>query len=169
MRTLSVGLALALPVMSPAAAQAKGKRKKITQIVPPQKQEEPKPDPNNLSEDGRRRGITEITLGSITGAAALALIGRGIWEINEGKQMQAQCAADPFSDVACERRNPGNGGYIAAGLSFALTVPFGVASGLLLARGIKINRAYEKWKASGGKVAVHATPTHAVVSLSLRF
>ncbi len=160
-------LATVLSVGVAAPAAAKRKPKGPTQVVPPKKGAN-KEDPKDLSRGGQRRGVTEIVLGAIAGGAAVALVGRGVWEIFEGRRVRRECATE-FVDTACNRPNPGNGGFIAAGLSFGLVVPFSVASGLLLYRGTKINRAYKAWKKSQGSVSMAVGPRSAGVGLTLRF
>ena len=158
---------------SQAAKKRKRKADEPTQIVPAkqkrrderrQRRAEFEADP---SRGGERRGVTEITLGSVSAALAGLLIARGAWEVRNGQETKRKCEEGESEDLACERPNPGNGGFIAAGLSFALVVPFAVASGFLIARGVKINRAYKAWKAHEGSVA--ATPLHRGAALTLRF
>ena len=165
--TALVAMTVALGLCVPTSAQAKRKKKGPTQVVPPKKKK--KKEDEDLSKGGERRGVTEFVLGGLTGATALALIGRGIWEITVGRKVKRQCESGEIIDVACERPNPGNGGFVAAGLSFALVVPFGVASGLLINRGVKVNKAYKAWKAKEGTVAFTAGRNTAGVSVGFRF
>ena len=165
--TAMTAAVVALGLCVPASAMAKRKKKGPTQVVPPKKKKKNKDE--DLSQGGERRGITEIVLGSLTGATAVALIGRGIWEITVGQKVKRECESADTVDIACERPNPGNGGFIAAGLSFGLVVPFGVASGLLINRGVKVNRAYKAWKAKQGTVAFTAGRNTAGVSIGFRF
>lgn len=152
------------------SALAKRNKRGPTQVVPPKKgKAKSKDEPTELSRGGERRGITELVLGSVATATGAALLGRGIWEIGVGRRVARECANGESTDVACNRPNPGNGGYIAAGLSFGFAVPFAVAGGLLLARGAKVNRAYKTWKKQHGAVAVTANGRGAGVSLSFRF
>jgi len=142
------------------------KSRKSKQVVP-DKQRAKRGD--DLSEGGERRGVAELVLGSVAAGAVVAVVARGIWEIGVGRQTKRDCDAGISDDVACTRANPGNGGFIAAGLSFALVIPFGVASGLLLSRGVKTRRAYKQWHEQHGTVAVTAGPGRAGLALSLRF
>lgn len=160
---------------SQAAKKRKRKADGPTQIVPAkqkrrderrQRRAEFEADP---SRGGERRGVTEITLGSVSAAIGGLLVARGIWEVRNGQETKRECEAGESEDIACDRPNPGNGGFIAAGLSFALVVPFAVASGFLLARGVKINRAYKAWKAREGSVAVAPLRSGAGVLVRVRF
>ncbi|MEM6996714.1 MAG: hypothetical protein AAF721_39790 [Myxococcota bacterium] len=164
-----MGVAVALSLGAPTPVAAKRGKKGPTQVVPPKKKPKTKGGDEDLSKNGSRRGITEIVLGAVTGAAGLALVGRGIWEVSVGRRVKRQCENFEITDTACNRENPGNGGFIAAGLSFGLVVPLGVASGLLLWRGTKINRAYKQFKAKQTAVGVSANARGAAVSLSFRF
>jgi len=151
---------------APNKRRAARKSRKRKQVVPDKQRAKHGDD---LSEGGERRGVAELVLGSVAAGAAVAVVGRGIWEIGVGKQTQRDCESGASDDVACTRANPGNGGFIAAGLSFALVIPFGVASGLLLARGVKTRRAYKQWHERHGTVAVTAGAGRAGLGLSLRF
>ena len=162
-----MALAVAMSLAAPLPAAAKRRPKGPTQVVPPKKK--PKLADEDPSEGGQRRGITELLLGAVAGGAAVALVGRGIWEVGVGRRTRRECESGDIDDAACNRAKPGNGGFIAAGLSFGLVVPFGVASGLLMYRGAKINRAYKRWKQHHAAVAVAAGAHGAGVAVSLRF
>lgn len=152
------------------AAHAKRKRKGPMQVVPPKKK--PKRADEDLSDAGRRKGTTEFVLGSVTAAGAVAMIGRGIWELVVRKQIQRSCARDTVS-VECDPSNPFDpvrGGAVAAGLSFALVVPFGIATGLLFHRGVKTNRHYKRWHDQhDAKLSLTGVGRNTGVSLSVRF
>jgi hypothetical protein len=146
-RSLLVFAVLVTSVAVPQSAAARrGKRAKKgpTQIVPTKKTKRSKPAADtDTSEGGTRRGVTELALGSITGAVSLLLIGRGAWEITEVKRLRRECEDLDSSDLGCAMRNPPLHPGLAAGLSFAFAVPLAVASGLLLSRGIRIHRDYK--------------------------
>ena len=151
-------LVVALSLGSITDAQAKRKKKGPTQIVPTKKQ--PKkgrpPKDADTSEGGRRQGVTEISLGAVTGAVSLILVGRGIWELTEMQRLRREC--DEFGgsdDLGCQLRNPPLHPGIAAGLSFGFAIPLGVASGLLLARGIRIHKDYKAFRKANPEVALH--------------
>lgn len=142
-------LAAAIAVPQPASARP-AKPGKPTQVVPAKKKKKrgwPGPEVDT-SDAGQRRGALEITLGSLTAALAGVLIGRGAWEVVSARRLEEDCAAGRSDDMACDFwDNPGRPGRIGAALSFAAVVPVGVASGLLLARGIRIRRDHRKWHA----------------------
>ncbi len=143
-------MAMVAVMASPAAAAAKrSKNKGPTQITPAEKKgkqrrQERRADVDR-SDGGTRQGVLELTLGSITGATSLLLVARGIWELREAEQLARDCAAQVSDAIECGFLNPARGGRIAAGLSFGFAVPIGLASGFLLARGIRIHRDYRKW------------------------
>lgn len=99
------------------------------------------------SEGGQRRGILELTLGSITAGVAVLLVARGGWELHQAAVLRESCDEGSL-DVACQLDNPTSGSKIAAGLSFAFAVPVGIASGFLFARGARTHRDYKSWKAT---------------------
>lgn len=109
-----------------------------------------------MSESGRRQGVTELSLGAVTGTVSLILIGRGIWELTELQRLRRECDAFGGSDdLGCQLRNPPLHPGIAAGLSFGFAVPLGVASGLLLGRGVRIHRDYKAYRKAHPEVALH--------------
>lgn len=111
----------------------------------------------DLSEGGERRGIIELTLGSLTAALSAVLIGRGGWELARAAALEGSCeSADP--PLECMWDEPARGNRIAGGLSLGFAVPFAVASGFLLARGVRIHRDYRRYERTQGRSALTIAP-----------
>ncbi|MEM7153752.1 MAG: hypothetical protein AAF799_12970 [Myxococcota bacterium] len=163
-------VAIAAPVRTAHAA-------KPTQIVPQKKKGKERRQARRAdidrSEGGERRGVLELSLGSVVLATSGLLVGRGIWEITTSRQRAIDCQNGTISGPECTVLSPETNGAIAAGLSFGFAALLAGTSGFLLARGIRINRDYRKWKANN--VAFSVRPWASVrrpaggVSVSLRF
>lgn len=164
--------AVATMPMPAAAKRAKGP----TQIVPTKqsgktRRQDRRADVDR-SEGGTRRGVLELSLGSVVAGTSGLLIGRGIWEIGEAQRTQDACNEGRVL-IDCIYPNPGRQGLIAAGLSFGFAAVLGVAAGFLLARGVRINRDYRAFGAAQARLSVR--PWASVrqpaggVSLQLRF
>ncbi len=162
---------MALSLGSITDAEAKRKKTGPTQIVPPK--HKPKkgrpPKGADTSEGGRRQGVTEISLGAVTGTVSLILVGRGIWELTEMRRLRRECDAFEGSDeLGCQLRNPPLHPGLAAGLSFGFAVPLGVASGLLLARGIRIHKDYKAFRKANPELALQPWAGRGGGGLTLR-
>ena len=167
-------LAAAVATMPLPAAAAR--KKGPTQIVPEkqsgkERRQERRADVDR-SEGGTRRGVIELTLGSVVAGTSGLLIGRGGWEIVQARRTEQACNQGSQS-IDCGFANPGRQGRIAAGLSFGVAGVLALAAGFLLARGVRINRDYRKFTAAQPRVSL--LPWGSVqrpaggVSLQLRF
>lgn len=139
--------------MPAAAKRAKGP----TQVVPKkpngrERRQERRADVDR-SEGGTRRGVLELTLGSVVAGTSGLLVGRGIWELLDARRTEDACDMGSAS-IDCGYPNPGRQGRIAAGLSFGVAAVVGVAAGFLLARGVRIHRDYRGFVASHARVSV---------------
>ncbi|MEM9453517.1 MAG: hypothetical protein AAGF11_05010 [Myxococcota bacterium] len=105
------------------------------------------------SEAGTRRGVLELTLGSVVGATAGLLVGRGAWEIVQARRIEEECAMGSLA-IECSFARPGRQGRIAAGLNFGFAGVLGLASGFLLVRGIRIHRDWREWQARNARLSV---------------
>ena len=125
----------------------------------------------DMSEGGTRRGILELALGSVALAGSAALIGRGVWEIVEGRKLEDECNRFISNNSECGAPNPSRDSEIGAGLSFGFAVPLAVAAGFLLARGLRIERDYKEFRRKNPEVAVfpQAGSTGGGIVLRLRF
>lgn len=145
-----------------------------TRVVPPKKtrkQRRAEQRQRDMSEGGQRRGIIELTLGSLTLAMSAVLIGRGAWELTQAAKLRDVCESGD-APLECLVDDPARGGQIGAGLSFGFAVPFAVAGGFLVARGARIHRDYGKWKrAQAPEVSLipYGGTTGGGVRLRLRF
>lgn len=158
--------------MPAAAKRAKGP----TQIVPTKqsgkaRRQDRRADVDR-SEGGTRRGVLELSLGSVVAGASGLLIGRGIWEIGEARRTEDACN-EGRDLIDCTFANPGRQGRIAAGLSFGFAAVLGVAATFLLVRGVRINRDYRAFQAAQARLSVRPWASvrqpAAGVSLQLRF
>lgn len=161
--------AVATTMPRPAAA----KRAQPTQIVPTKqsgaaRRQDRRADVDR-SEGGTRRGVLELTLGSVVAGASGLLVGRGIWEAVRAPRTQQACD-EGSNSVDCDFANPARHGRIAAGLSFGFAGVLGVAAGFLLIRGVRINRDYREFKAAEARISVQpwATIERPAGGLSLR-
>lgn len=142
---VNLSLALAAP-----ATPGRGDRSK-------RRRERPAQD-EDLSRGGTRRGAVEISLGvAVLGTGAI-LVGRGVWEIASGRQLEKDCAAFESMDVLCDRDAPARGHKVAAGLAFGFAVPLFVAGSLLLARGARVHRDFRKARRQNRAVALRPAP-----------
>ena len=144
-----------------------------TRVVPPKKTRSEKRaerTQRDFSEGGTRRGVVELTLGSLTAATSLLLIGRGAWELSQARELENACES-PNPPLECELDGPARGNRIAGGLSLGLSVPFGVASGFLFAYGARIHRDWRKHQRAGAhmRFTPWATRTGGGMHLRLRF
>jgi hypothetical protein len=164
-------LAAAIATM-PLPAAARGP----TQIVPKkqrgkERRQERRADVDR-SEGGTRRGVLELTLGSVVAGTSGLLIGRGVWEAAQSRRTERDCNEGGES-IDCGFPNPGRQGKIAAGLSFGVAAVLGVAAGFLLARGVRINRDYREFTAAQARLSlrpwVSVRQPAGGISLQLRF
>jgi hypothetical protein len=113
-------------------------------VVPPKKTRAEKRierAQRDYSEGGDRRGVIELTLGSLTATMSAVLIGRGAWELARASRFEDACESfDP--PLECALGNAARQNRIAGGLSLGFAVPFAVASGFLFAYGVRIRRDY---------------------------
>jgi hypothetical protein len=105
------------------------------------------------SEGGTRRGVLELTLGSIVGATSGLLVGRGVWEAIRAGRIEEECARGSDT-IECTFVHPGRQARIAAGLSFGFAGVLGLASGFLLVRGVRIHRDWREWKAQSARLSL---------------
>ncbi len=165
------GIAIALG-MTAVPAEAK-RPAKPTQIAPTkvrgkQRRQERRADVDR-SEAGARRGILELTLGSIVLGTSGLLVSRGIWELVTSRRLANDCESGRSDALECAL-NPRRQGSIAAGLSFGFSAVVGVAGGFLLTRGIRIHRDYREWSRQQARIqlAPWATVRQPSAGLSLR-
>jgi hypothetical protein len=174
-RGLLIAMLAATVATMPRPAAAK-RAKGPTQIVPTKqggkdRRSERRADVDR-SEGGTRRGVLELTLGSVVAGTSGLLVGRGIWELVQSRRTERACDRGVDS-IDCQFANPGRQGRIAAGLSFGFAAVIGVAAGFLLTRGVRINRDHREFQAAQARVSVR--PWASVqqpaggVSLQLRF
>jgi hypothetical protein len=99
------------------------------------------------------------------------LVGRGAWEIVQGRELERGCADGTAMDLQCDFANPARGHYVAAGLSFGFSVPIAIASGFLLARGARVHRDWKAWNAEQQRVQLlpSASRRGAGLRLQVRF
>lgn len=153
---VSVALAVVLP---PRPAEAK-RKDGPTQITPQKRsgkaRRQARRQDVDRSEAGTRRGILELSLGSVVLASSGLLIGRGAWEIVHANRTAEACAAgsDALECQLADTLDPRRGGFIAAGLSFGIAGVMGLAGGFLLARGVRINRDYREWTRANARVTL---------------
>lgn len=122
------------------------------------------------SEAGTRRGVLELSLGSVVAASAGLLVGRGAWEVVRARRIEDDCAMGSAA-IECELfTRPGRQARIAAGLSFGFAGVLGLASGFLLVRGIRIHRDWREWHAQNARLSLQpwASLRHRGGGLSLR-
>lgn len=126
----------------------------------------------DASEGGKKKGGIEFTLGALTAALAVGLVGRGVWELVRGRALEEDCANFDTTNPACDReldasRDP----KIAAGLSFGFAVPAALASGFLFSYAVRIRRDYKAFEAKQARlqVAPMIGRRSQGVSLRLRF
>jgi hypothetical protein len=173
-------LAVAVATMPVPAAAARTRNRDRnggpTQIVPAkqsgkERRQERRADVDR-SEGGTRRGVLELTLGSVVAGTSGLLIGRGAWEVVQSRRTDRACLQGSQS-IDCGFANPGRQGKIAAGLSFGFAGVIGLAAGFLLARGIRINRDYREFTAARARVSLQPWASlrqpAGGVSLQLRF
>jgi len=168
----AVGIGLTL-APRPAAAKKRGP----VQITPEQpkgkERREARRTTDDRSEAGTRRGILELTLGSVVAGTAGLLVGRGIWETVRAGRIEEQCAMGSEALECLTFDRPGRQARIAAGLNFGFAGVLGLASGFLLVRGVRIHRDWKRWHEQNARVQLR--PWASVhgrgggVSLGLRF
>lgn len=143
----TLGLALSCP---PALVHAAPSNDGPTRIVPQKKngktRRTERREQTDRSEGGTRRGVLELSLGSVVLASSGLLIGRGTWEIVTSRRFARRCETGESSAVSCQLLNPRRNGQVAAGLTFSVAALLGVAGGFLLARGLRINRDYRAFQ-----------------------
>jgi hypothetical protein len=162
-------LAMAIVLAMPTEAFAK--REKVQRVVPPKKTRKERiaaREAKDWSEAGSRRGAIEFTLGGVAVALFGVLIGRGAWEIAEGRELERGCADGTAMDLQCDFANPSRGHYVAAGLSFGFAVPMAIASGFLFAHGARINRDYKAWQLEQRRVTLMPSASRRSGGLTLR-
>lgn len=172
--------ALAAAVASTPLPAAAKRPQGPTQIVPEkqsgkERRRERRADVDR-SEGGTRRGVLELTLGSVVAGTSGLLVGRGIWELVQARRTDVACK-EGSNSIDCTFPNPGRQGRIAAGLSFGFSAVLGVAAGFLLTRGVRIHRDYREHRAAqaGARARLSVQPWASVrqpaggVALRLRF
>ena len=141
-------LVAGLSTSTPAVAYAK--RDKQARVTPPKKKRKDRKaarEQKDFSEAGTKRGAIEFTLGSAAVVLFGVLIGRGAWEVVQGRNLERGCADGTSMDLQCSISDPpSRGNRIAAGLSFGFAVPMAIAAGFLFAHGARIHRDYKAFK-----------------------
>lgn len=167
-----VGLGISLAMMPRPAAAKRGPLQITPEKQKGKERRQARRADVDRSEGGTRRGVLELTLGSIVGATSGLLVGRGVWEVIRAGRIEDECATGSDA-IECTFVRPGRQARIAAGLSFGFAGVLGLASGFLIVRGIRIHRDWREWKAEQARVSL--SPWASVrdrgggLSLRLRF
>lgn len=97
------------------------------------------------------RGDVELVLGSVTTGLAATLVVLGAYSLYRGQVLQSYCSDDAFVDAGqssiCNDVtgfDPVRGARISGGLALALSVPIAVGGGLLLRKGVRIRRDWQR-------------------------
>lgn len=97
------------------------------------------------------RGDIEIALGAVTTGVAATLVVLGAVSLARGQQLQRQCSEvtiiDGGQSSACSDAfgfDPVRGARISGGLALALAVPIAAGGGLLLRKGVRIRRDWQR-------------------------
>lgn len=93
----------------------------------------------------------EIALGAVTAGVAATLVVLGAYSLYRGQELQRYCSEASIIDAAqssiCNDVtgfDPVRGARISGGLALALAVPIAVGGGLLLRKGIRIRRDWQR-------------------------
>jgi hypothetical protein len=107
--------------------------------------------PADRSKGGHDRGDVEIALGAVTVGVAATLVVLGAVSLAHGQQLQRQCSQPTIIDggqsSSCSDIlgfDPVRGARISGGLALALSVPIAVGGGLLLRKGVRIRRDWQR-------------------------
>lgn len=107
--------------------------------------------PVDRSRGGQDRGDIEIALGVVTAGVAATLVVLGAFSLYRGQQLQRQCSEATYIDAAqssaCSDAlgfDPVRGARVSGGLALALAVPIAAGGGLLLRKGIRIRRDWQR-------------------------
>lgn len=97
------------------------------------------------------RGDIEIALGAVTTGVAATLVVLGSFSFYRGQQLQRYCSDVAFIDAGQASSctdvlgfDPVRGARISGGLALALAVPIAVGGGLLLRKGVRIRRDWQR-------------------------
>ena len=148
-RRFAAALMLGLLIPQTAIAQAPQQRER-------EREREPAPEIGELSQQGTRRGGVEIGLGVLLTGTAGGLIAFGTVQLIRAREHVEFCHLGPT--VITERSSTGGGidpcifdppplGFASAGLSWGLSIPLLVGSGMLFARARRViadARAYQR-------------------------
>ncbi len=176
MRGPIIGLVAVTVTLMTVPAHAMARKDKPTQITPGKvrgkQRRQARRTETDRSEGGTRRGVLELSLGSVVLASSALLIGRGAWEIVTSRRLAEECESGRSDSFDCFTR-PRRQGGIAAGLSFGFSGILALAGGFLLTRGIRIHRDYRKWSAAQARLTVtpwaRVRQPSAGVAVQLRF
>ena len=112
------------------------------------------PPAGDRSRGGQERGDVEIALGAVTTGVAATLVVLGAFSFYRGEELQRYCKetlltsfGDPGQRSGCSDVlgfDPVRGARISGGLALALAVPIAVGGGLLLRKGIRIRRDWQR-------------------------
>lgn len=161
-------MALALVLPSPSAEAKPDKPVRATPSKGGKHRRERRRERDD-SLGGTRKGGLEFALGSVATVVFGVLIGRGAWELREGRQLSLACDEGTTTDPACNADDPARGNKIGAGLSFGFAVPVGVAAGLLFAYGVEVHRDYRAWQRRQVSMAPFGGPRGGGLRLRVRF
>ncbi|MBA3547958.1 MAG: hypothetical protein H0T76_15855 [Nannocystis sp.] len=105
--------------------------------------------PGEQPRRGQDRGDVEIALGALTTGVAATLVVLGAFSFHRAQELEDYCGetrlttiGDPCTDLLGFK--PVRGARISGALEFALAVPIAVGGGLLLRKGIRLRRDWQK-------------------------
>lgn len=97
------------------------------------------------------RGDVEIVLGAVTAGVAATLVVLGAYSLYHGQQLQRYCNEETIVDAGQSSTcsdvlgfDPVRGARVSGGLALALAVPIAAGGGLLLRKGIRIRRDWQR-------------------------
>ena len=105
--------------------------------------------PADRPRGGQDRGDVEIALGAVVTGVAATLVVLGAFSFYRGQELQRYCAQAPLTDFSQRCTDPlgfdpVRGARISGGLAFALAVPIAAGGGLLLRKGIRMRREWQR-------------------------
>lgn len=103
------------------------------------------------SRGAQDRGDIEIALGAVTTGVAATLVVLGAVSLARGQQLQRQCSEVTIIDGGqssdCSDAfgfDPVRGARISGGLALALAVPIAAGGGLLLRKGVRVRKDWQR-------------------------
>jgi hypothetical protein len=107
--------------------------------------------PTDRSRGVQDRGDIELALGAVVTGVAATLVVLGAVSLARGQQLQRQCSEVTIIDggqaSACSDSfgfDPVRGARISGGLALALSLPIAAGGGLLLRKGVRIRRDWQR-------------------------